>query len=260
MHIKTLIFICFHVSTLLLAQGIKLDANKNNRKLLEACNYLEADVLYEEGRGERISFCKIDGQRYEIVGKISSRERLISGTSVLTILGGTIEGNKIIISDETEVLVDNSKVKVAATYTGSFTAVAIRVIASDASTSSTADEISDNIFGTSGDTFNMKSQFSACSYDQFTMDAFSGTTSSGQTITNGVGVVTINSDIIGADKYAVHDLVEAAADAKYGVLRNQVDFVLLCLPHGTITPVKNTDTWIGYGYYDSYLTVYNDEW
>ena len=51
---------------------------------------------------------------------------------------------------------------------GNRTVLAIRVVGPDSETTSSADEIADTIFGSNGKSFTMKSQFAACSYNQFT--------------------------------------------------------------------------------------------
>ena len=43
-------------------------------------------------------------------------------------------------------------------------------------------------------------------------------------------------------------------EAKHRSLSSQFDHVLFCFPPGT------AGSWIAYGYYNSYLTIYNDDW
>lgn len=141
-----------------------------------------------------------------------------------------------------------------AVSTGTKAMLAIRVIAADATTSSSLAVIGDNWFGTSGDTVNLKSQYSACSYGALECNPASKTTSTGVAVTNGVHELTISNSVTGVDKGVVEDAVVAAGNSDLGNMRNQFDHVMLCLPPGTL------GNWIGYAYVNHYLSVYNDDW
>lgn len=54
--------------------------------------------------------------------------------------------------------------------TGDRTVLAVRVIAKDGEYNFTENVLSDKIFGTFGDEFNLKSQTAACSYNQLTFN------------------------------------------------------------------------------------------
>ena len=123
--------------------------------------------------------------------------------------------------------------------------LAVRIIASDAATTSSESEISDKWFGTSGDTVNLKSQYKACSYDKLIMNAFSNTQ-----VSDGVTTVTISETVSGASD----DTIKNAAVTALGSLVNEPDYVMLCLPPGT------SGSWIAYAYVNSWLSVYNNEW
>jgi hypothetical protein len=141
-----------------------------------------------------------------------------------------------------------------AVSTGTKAMLAIRVIAADATTSASLVTIGDNWFGTSGDTVNLKSQYSACSYGALECNPASKTTSTGVAVTNGVYEVSITNTVSGADRFVVENAVVAAGNADLGNMRDQFDHVMLCLPPGT------SGDWIGYAYINHYLSVYNDEW
>ena len=228
--------------------AITLLATNDGRTRFQLCNYLEASVLYGKGHvgPTKVSFCDLGGYLLEIVGVINNnKERLISGTSVLTIPETMIQSNKIKIPDgSANILVDNSNGRIAVTTsTGTKKVVALRVIAIENTRSGTytytetaapKSDLSDEIFGIDDDPFNMKSQFKACSHRKLKMKAFSGTTTSGEKIKDGVGEVEIVGNITGVDVFDVQNLVIAAADEKYGSLVAQFDHVLLCLPYGTV--------------------------
>jgi hypothetical protein len=135
----------------------------------------------------------------------------------------------------------------------------VRVQANDKTTSFSEAQLSDSIFGTNGDQVNLKERFASCSYDELTMEPYSGTTSTGVTLPStgnrvGVVTVTINSNVKKVDVDTVEDRVVAAAEDMLGDLQSQFDHVMLCIPPGT------QGGWIGYAYINSWLSVYNDDW
>ena len=132
--------------------------------------------------------------------------------------------------------------------------LAIRVVAADATTSSSSAQLSDSWFGTYGDPVNLKSQYTACSYGALTCNAASMTTSTGVDITDGVYEVTISENVSGADNNVIRNAVVAAGNAALGNMEAQFDHVALCLPPGT------NSGWIAYAYVNWYLSVYNDNW
>jgi hypothetical protein len=115
-------------------------------------------------------------------------------------------------------------------------------------TSSMAD-ISNSVFGTSGDPVNLVSQYKACSYDKL---RFAPTTDS--RATNGVYEVTITQTVTGVLDSVVRNSVTTALTQTFGSLSSTFDHVTLCLPPGT------SGSWIAYAYINSYLSVYNDQW
>lgn len=119
--------------------------------------------------------------------------------------------------------------------------LAVRVKASDASTTSTLDTIGDKIFGTAGDVVNLRERFRTCSYGEVLMEPFQGTTKTGKQIANGVYEVTITSNAGGRANGNVADDVVSALEKSLGTLATQFDHVMLCLPPGT------TGNWIAWG-------------
>ena len=172
----------------------------------------------------------------------------ISGISE-SILASAESGKTTIFSEEADVaedmvdfsfaamplmgIAERGSVRRLAVSMGTKTVLAIRVIASDKSTSSTENTISDKIFGTSGDSMNMKSQYAACSYNQLIFQPFNGMTRSGKTVSDGVMTVTIDMNVSGAEKQYVTNLVLVEAKTQLGNLQDNFDYVMLCLPPGT---------------------------
>ena len=54
----------------------------------------------------------------------------------------------------------------------------------------------------------------------------------------------------------IEKIVLEEADTIYGNLKDQVDFVLLCMPPGTL--IGMSSTWKAFAYTNSYLSIYND--
>jgi len=128
--------------------------------------------------------------------------------------------------------------------TGSKKVLVVRANAKDHSTTADMATLSNNIFGTAGDTATLVSQYDACSYGQLTIEPYEQN--------GGVIEVNINSEIEGVNKFRVEDLMTAAAAKVVGGLW-QFDNVMLCLPPGT-------GNWIAYAYVGSWLSVFNDDW
>ena len=115
------------------------------------------------------------------------------------------------------------------------TSLAIRVEAVDAETTMSVDKIKSTIFGSSETAFSVQSQLKSCSYEQFEPVAYSGTTSSGQNIANGVAEVTLNVTVKGQQTGAIENAILKAANETFGNLKSEVDLLLLFLPPGTLT-------------------------
>ena len=132
--------------------------------------------------------------------------------------------------------------------------VAIRVVAPDASTTSSLSEMSDEIFGTGADAINLSSQYTACSHGKLNFLPFEGTANSGATVTGGVYEVSISQTITGVADGTVRNAVESATNTALGSRSGKFDYVMQCLPPGT------SGGWIAYAYINWYLSVYNDKW
>eukprot|EP00594_Rhizosolenia_setigera_P003609 CAMPEP_0178951050 /NCGR_PEP_ID=MMETSP0789-20121207/6999_1 /TAXON_ID=3005 /ORGANISM="Rhizosolenia setigera, Strain CCMP 1694" /LENGTH=793 /DNA_ID=CAMNT_0020631857 /DNA_START=180 /DNA_END=2561 /DNA_ORIENTATION=+ len=132
--------------------------------------------------------------------------------------------------------------------------VALRINGADVSTTSSTSKLSDEIFGTDGDLFNLRKGYEQCSYNELTMEPFIGTTSNGVSIPDGVSEVTITNTVSGANNGDIRNAAVAAGDAYLGQMNAQFNYVMLCIPPGT------SGGWIAYAYINWYLSVYNDRW
>ncbi|KAL9188583.1 hypothetical protein ACHAXT_006961 [Thalassiosira profunda] len=127
----------------------------------------------------------------------------------------------------------------------------VRVIGADAATTASESELSDSVFGTDGDPVNLRSQYRDCSHGQ---QIFDPTTYNG--ITDGAVTVTIANTISGTSDSTIRQAALDQLKVDFGVSSASAlaDHVLICIPPGTAS------SWIGYGYVNSWLTVYNDNW
>jgi hypothetical protein len=135
------------------------------------------------------------------------------------------------------------------------TVLAVRVIANNFGTTSSASEISDNIFGTYGDKVNLKTQMEGCSHGRLMIEKASGTY-----ITEGVVEIEVKLNAAGTVNDILEEATENALESLFGTndLSSLFDHVMICLPPGTID--DDGSGWLGYGYYNGHITVYNDDW
>lgn len=126
----------------------------------------------------------------------------------------------------------------------------VRVIAKDGSTSASEDQLSDSVFGTDGDSVNLKSQYSACSHGKWIINPAQGFAG----ITNGVTTVEVDTNTSEGDETMRNDITNALK-AKFGVTSpTQIaDYVMYCLPSGTMSG-------IAYAFVNSWMSVYSNEW
>jgi hypothetical protein len=128
--------------------------------------------------------------------------------------------------------------------------LAVRVIAADASTSADEAQLSDSIFGTGQDVYNLKSHYASCSYGL--MDIVPATaadfSNSNLLINGGVTTVTIADTVAGADNGPIRNAVTDALSANNFVFGSSTHKVMYCLPPGT------NGGWIGYAYINSKIS------
>lgn len=131
--------------------------------------------------------------------------------------------------------------------------LAVRVIARDASTTSTMEEISDSIFGTDGDDWNLQTQYASCSYGKANFIPAPNQASPGP-VEDGVVEVTISKAVTGAHRYYVMYLVKIAL-LRAGFSLPGYAHVMFCLPPGT----RTEGDWRAFAYVGHWLSVYNDD-
>jgi hypothetical protein len=238
-----------------LRKGGNHDSHSRRRLQTEPCLLMLKKTLMED-RSEIEEVDCYDPSTEQFV-HISGSSQLLkefhdgvitSGTSTLMQKGAYFDDDEgsLILPDLANVQYGDdpeARRKLAVT-TGTKEMLAVRVIASDASTTSSESAISDAWFGTSGDAVNFKSQFEACSYNKLQIDP-----ANTNGVSNGVTTVTISNTVSGTDR----DVIEYAARSALGNLSSQFDHVMLCLPPGT------SGGWIAYAYINDWLSVYNNQ-
>ena len=232
-----------------------------------------ADTQYERGKmptgPSHSDGCVLsNGQLVEIKGmtnefKASSLSRdLVSGESIIHIPGANIVNGVLAVPDKARISVEQKDPgMIAMSLNAASEAKKVLVLRADSpsgSTTSTISQISDAVFGTSGDPANLKSQYAACSHDKLKFEPVSATFN-GNNIAAGVGEVSLSINVNGVNNSVVRQAMLDAADAKYGSLgakvsNGEIDYVMLCIPPGT------SGGWIAYAYINYWLSVYNNQW
>lgn len=124
----------------------------------------------------------------------------------------------------------------------------IRVKSSDSETTANAAQLYNVVFD---DDVCLASQYKLCSHGALQFEP-----ATGNGVKDGIITLTINQNTVGQENDDVRNAVVAKANSHFSTpnLATKFDHVMLCLPPGT------SGRWIAYGYIDSWLTVYNDEW
>ena len=193
-------------------------------------------------------------------------DEINSGTDVLHFDPSLIIDGDLVIGDSDNVSIEykqpldditnSAAAGIAQGQVGQRSALVVHVKGKDASTSTQPhgpNSLADNIFGTSGDHVNLRSQMKACSYGQFDLVPFNGRTSTGVEVTDGVVSIEIPNIIQGADHKILFSSVKSTAYSVLGDLRAQYDHVMFCLPPGTAT------NWAAFAYVNDNISVYNDD-
>mmetsp|Transcript_38211 Transcript_38211/g.68890 ORF Transcript_38211/g.68890 Transcript_38211/m.68890 type:complete len:576 (+) Transcript_38211:87-1814(+) len=143
--------------------------------------------------------------------------------------------------------------------TGTRSVLAVRVVTTDKTVGYGEAALSDDVFGTTGDVVNLRTQYSACSHGQLDFQPISdkdmtsnpndGTTN----IRNGVVTIKVNNASTEGDG-VVRPATTNALTAAFGIAaRDLADHVMYCLPPGTMSG-------IAYAYINSWNSVFDDDW
>ena len=132
------------------------------------------------------------------------------------------------------------------------TVLVIRIKAKDAVTTASEAQLADDIFGTRGDAFNLRSGYEQCSGGQMLIQPFVDH----PLASNGVYTVHLpNTNVSGASDVYLREASLAQAKTDLGTHPYDLaDHVMVCIPEGTL------GTWIAYAACNHPLSVYNNIW
>ena len=226
----------------------------------KACYYYSKEVLKQGSISERIDLCELDGEMYDLIGLSDEFKEIYmptSGGTTIFFSKATIDSSKIIIDKNTKPeIIGKSQIKADySSFVGNKTVLAIKINAADTNTTSDADRISNKLFGTSGDSVNLKSQISECSMNQLNFLPFNGTTPNGEIILNGVGSVDLPFDLknkFDKNQQRYINKILNAIRQKYGNLKGDVDHLLLILP-------KRATKDVAFAYLNWWISYYDDD-
>ena len=186
------------------------------------------------------------------------KKKFVDG-DILDIAGASVVGDSILIPPTAtfKVLLRKQAPSIAKRATGTRTVLALYVVAPDVSTegvmSGEPDSLEDDIFGTYGDTYNLRSQYDGCSFGQIDMIPAELTTSTGVSVTSGVHQINISANVKTNKEETITNFVLEAAEQELGDLESQFDHVMVCVPLGTLDGGNNF--W-AYAYINSWNSVY----
>uniref|UniRef100_A0A7S1B9T3 Peptidase M11 gametolysin domain-containing protein n=1 Tax=Corethron hystrix TaxID=216773 RepID=A0A7S1B9T3_9STRA len=193
----------------------------NNDTEIDTAFVCEIHPKDNDGKsGKRIPIKVQSGQMKELTQMLNNGT-LISGETRYDSTGNYIYGNELHVFD-----IDPEKFKVKKRKskrldTGIKPILAIRVTATDYDVEDSADQISDDIFGTYGDPNNLVSQFSACTFGQLNITTdYDDPNIDAVLAAPGVLNVNINMALEGSGDsyplYAIEAAVQRVAERKLG--------------------------------------------
>lgn len=221
----------------------------NRQKLYEGAGR-DGDRRLQEDDDDDLVKCELSEEDRAAVGKYfvnvngiesSQLENIVSGDTTILAEGATIMDGEMYLPADASIEFGSNEEnrRKLQSWQDSFRrqgtkkVLVVRANGQGSSTSADSQTLSDKIFGTNGDTATLRSQYQQCSHGKLDLQPFEGTTWGGTFIDGGVLDVNIDMYVPGANRYAVEDALENAADALVGGLRGQFDHVMLCLPPGT---------------------------
>lgn len=138
--------------------------------------------------------------------------------------------------------------------TGTKTVLAVRIQATDRTTTPTAANLGTYVFADGGNTYNLKYQTEACSHNALIINKASDRTGTSTSISNGVVTISV-SVATSAGETAMENAVTSAILTQFGVTNpTQIaDHLMYCYPTGT-----TADTVVAYAVVGGYLSFYND--
>jgi len=251
----------------------------NARHLIEIITECDSTVLVHYQTEEQYGISNIkcslaDGTSYSVPGLTeeeirSKRNAVANGETELVLPPGSrvnrATANIVLLRGTSVSFKDTDSTNLSrrrSAITGVRRVLVVRIIAADGQTTFTEQQLSNAVFGTSGDPVNLKSQYSACSYNQLRFEPVTNLPG----VVDGTLTLTVSTTIGQGNKVMENDIT-TALNAKFGVSNpgQLADHILYCLPPGALK-VKDKDgklvDGVAYGYTSvgSWLTVYNNRW
>jgi len=240
--------------TIIAVAGVKTDLEDSN----DIDFLCELDAKDNNGISGFTVPMKLNMSQKEDMKTKLSKGEVKSGSSKLSnSLGATISQKGVKIPVGTPVKVLNNDVgSSSVSHFGKKYFLGVKVKAADKTHSHTAQEMSDNIFGTYGDPNNMKSQMFDCSWGQYEIipgvNPSSNLDISEHEIAPGIIEVSIGLNLEGNDRYSIRNAVTTAVQELLGfTLPGPFDHVMYML-EGCYTDCG----WAGYAYINSWNQVY----
>lgn len=136
--------------------------------------------------------------------------------------------------------------------TGTKTLLVVRIQATDATTTPTATQLGNHLFGDDGSDYNFKYQTEACSHNQLIISKASARTGTSTSISNGIVTVSV-SVATSVGSTAMINAVTSELNSQFSVSApsSLATHVMYCFPPGTMS----LDAYAEMG---GYLSFYND--
>mmetsp|Transcript_0 Transcript_0/g.1 ORF Transcript_0/g.1 Transcript_0/m.1 type:complete len:762 (-) Transcript_0:84-2369(-) len=137
---------------------------------------------------------------------------------------------------------------------GNNSVLVLRISANDTQVRASQKEISAAVFGLGDGALdvNLHTQFDACSIGKLNMQP-----AMGPNIIDGVGEIDLEMPALGLDTMVLENEVTIRAEAKFGSLGDNYDFVMFCMPRGVTYRGRG---FLAYAYLNHYRSVFHDEW
>jgi len=138
------------------------------------------------------------------------------------------------------------------------TVLVVKVIIFDQACSSTAEELSDSVFGTDGDKVNLASQYDACSFGKLNFVPTPNRTAivgNAADIVNGATEVDLSADTsLNDSDIVIRNRIASKLEVNFGVGHTYLaDHLMYCYPKDAVNA-------IAYAYANSWMSTYKDQW
>lgn len=143
------------------------------------------------------------------------------------------------------------------TLEGSLSVLVVRVVASNAYTSASEQQLANSIFGNDSQNpqvINMRSQYAACSHSKLQFIEAADRNGKSSRIRRGATTVQVDVSTTQGDR-VMRNAITLKLNDEFGVSRPDelADHVMYCLPPNTLSGVA-------YAYIDSWNSVFNNDW